>query len=494
MAQQTTGEFELDSGWGYMYVDGQRETPEDRDYFSVVNPATGETIAEVPTATPEDVDRAFEAAKRAQEGWAARPPQDRAAVIQGVLHGLETHGEEIAEILIGEGGGTHFKAELEIEELVPGITAEAASFPTRSQGRHADSVIPGKENEVRREPAGIVGIVSPWNFPLMLSMRAVAPAIALGNAVVLKPAEETPIAGGLAIAQLFEEAGLPPGVLNVVPGSGSVTGERLVSHPDLDVLSFTGSTDVGRHVGKQAVENLAAPALELGGNNPHVVLADADLEAALAAGSFGTFNHQGQICMAINRHLVHESLYDDYVAGMVERAEGLTVGDPSDPDTDVGPVINDEQADEMMEYVEDSVDAGATVETGGQRDGLFVEPTVLSNVTNDMAAACNEHFGPIAPIIPFEDDDEAVALANDTEYGLTASVHSGDLARARNATEQIEAGMVHVNDQPINDEPHIPFGGMKASGIGRYNADTILEEFTELKWISVQHEPREYPL
>ncbi|MFW5918278.1 MAG: aldehyde dehydrogenase family protein [Haloferacaceae archaeon] len=494
MAQQDTSRYRTDGDWAYCYVDGERERAADREQISVTNPATGDQIATVPAATEADVDRAFEAAATAQPAWAARPPQERAGVVQRALELLEEHGDAIRETLITEGGSTHLKASLETEELAPGMMAEAVSFPGRAQGRHADSVVPGKENEVRREPVGIVGIISPWNFPFHLSMRAVAPAIALGNAVVLKPSSETPISGGLAIAQLFEDAGLPDGVLNVVPGPGSTTGERVASHPDLDVLAFTGSTGVGRHVAALAAAVPAMPALELGGNNPHVVLSDADLKRALDAGVFASFMHQGQVCISINRHLVHESLYDEYVERLAARAAELTVGDPADPETDVGPIISDEQAEEMMEYVEETVEKGATVETGGEADGRFVEPTVLSDVGNDMAAACNEHFGPIAPVIPFADDREAVELANDTEYGLAASVHSTDLERARSVAEQIEAGMVHINDQPLNDEPHIPFGGVKASGLGRYNADAIMHELTETKWISTQHEPREFPL
>ncbi|MFC6723802.1 aldehyde dehydrogenase family protein, partial [Halobium palmae] len=265
-------------------------------------------------------------------------------------------------------------------------------------------------------------------------------------------------------------------------------------HPDLDVLSFTGSTEVGRHVAGRAAENLALPAMELGGNNAHVVLEDADLDLAVEAGVFGSFTHQGQVCISINRHLVHESIYDEYVDRLAERASELTVGDPSDPDTQIGPIINEAQVEKMMGYVEESTAAGATVETGGERDGLFVEPTVLSDVTNDMAAACNEHFGPIVPVVPFADDDEAVELANDTDYGLSGSVQSTDLSRAKRVAMAMDTGMVHINDQPLNDEPHVPFGGTKGSGLGRYNADAILREFTTTKWISVQHEPREYHL
>jgi aldehyde dehydrogenase (NAD+) len=485
--------FSKDADWDALYLDGEWVAPADREPIEVTNPATGETLARPPAGTAEDVDRAVEAARAAQEEWAAMPPQARAQVINEVIGLIDEHAEALMGISIAETGGTHVKAHIEVEILGPAMMGLAAGLPLRAQGRHAQSAIPGKENEVRREPAGVVGIISPWNFPFNLSLRAVGPALALGNAVVLKPAEDTPILGGLVLARLFEEAGLPSGLLNVVPGYGEEAGDAVAGHPDVNVVSFTGSTETGRHVMKRAAEHLAHPALELGGNNPYLVLDDADMDVAVDNGVYASFVHQGQVCISINRHLVHQSLYDDYVTRLVERAESLTVGDPSDPENDVGPIINETQRDQVVDYIERTVEAGATLETGGGHDGLFVEPTVLSGVDNDMAAACNEHFGPVAPIIPFATDEEAVDIANDTEYGLTASVISEDLDRARRIAKRIEAGMVHINDQTINDDPHIPFGGVKQSGLGRYNADTIMDAFTEYKWISTQNEPREFP-
>ena len=493
MAQSTVDPFSLEADWHFHLVDGDWVTPSGRATIDDRNPATGETIAEIPAATPEDVDAAFAAATAAQPAWAAAPPQVRAEVISTVIGLVHAHAEAIKGVSIAESGGTHVKAHVEVEHIAPGSLAESASFPLRAQGRRAQSVVPGKENVVHREPVGTVGVITPWNFPFNLTLRAVAPAVALGNAVVLKPAEDTPILGGLLIGKLFEEAGLPPGVLNVVPGYGADAGDAVAAHPDANVVAFTGSTETGKQVMRRAAEHLAQPALELGGNNPYLVLDDADMDVAVDAGVFGSFVHQGQVCISINRHLVHESRYDEYVERLAERAASLTVGDPADPDTDVGPLINEAQRDKVVGYLEDTVDAGATIEAGGGHDGLFVEPTVLSGVTNDMPASCNEHFGPVAPVIPFADDDEAVAMANDTEYGLAASVISTDLFRAKALADRLEAGMVHINDMTINDDPHIPFGGVKASGLGRYNTDTIMDTFTEYKWVSVQHEPREFP-
>ncbi|WP_121822394.1 aldehyde dehydrogenase family protein [Halostella salina] len=481
-----------DDGWNALYVDGEWAPAGDRDVIEVENPATRSTLTTVPSATEADVDDAYEVAAEAQAAWADRPPQERAGIVNRVVSLIDEYADDLATLFAVECGGVGLKAGFETE-LAQGTIEVGAGLAMRRTGRHQESVTPGKENIVVREPAGVVGVITPWNFPLYLTSRVVAPAIALGNSVVLKPDENTPITGGLALAALFEEAGLPDGVFNVVPGYGHTIGDHFSGHPVPSVMSFTGSSEVGRGVGQRAIGEYTEPALELGGNNAHIVLSDADLERAVDAGAFGSFTHQGQECISINRHLVHESLYDDYVAGLADRAEQLPIGDPLEEGNIVGPVINESQRDKIVGFVEESVAQGATVEAGGDHDGLFVEPTVLSGVTNDMPTACNEHFGPVAPVIPFESDAEAVELANDTEYGLSGSVHSSDVSRARDVADDLETGMVHINDQPLNDEPHVPFGGVGASGIGRYNDEQILETLTELKWISVQREPREYP-
>lgn len=485
-------DISIDASWNGLYIDGEWVEPGSRDQIDVRNPATGELVAEVPAATVDDVDRAFEAATRAQSEWEATTPDERAAVVRRTADLIDEYESEIREILAVESGATKSRQDIEHGGTVT-FVHDAASFAFRSSGGHNQSKIPGKENIIERNPVGVVSVISPWNVPLKLSIRAVAPAIALGNSVVLKPAQETSISGGLLLAKLFELAGLPDGVLNVVPGQGSTAGDRVASHPDGEVVAFTGSTPIGRTVGQNAVDHFAFPALELGGNNPHVVLEDADLDQAVDSGVFGSFWNQGQVCISINRHLVHESVYDEYASRLARRAAELEIGDPRDDDVVIGPIINQTQRDEILEYVEQTVEEGATLETGGDADGLFVEPTVLSDVTNDMSAACNEHFGPVAPIIPFSDDDEAVELANATEYGLAASVHSADRGRARDVADRIEAGMVHVNDQTINVEPHVPFGGVKNSGMGRYNGKWLINELTETKWTSIQREPREYP-
>ena len=494
MSQQATArdsDFSVDADWEAMFIDGEWRSPANRERAEVTNPATGELLTEIPKATESDVDDAYEAAVSAQEDWANASPAHRAEVVREAARLMDEHAEEIREWIAVETGGAAPKQDIEHGGAVT-FTYDAAQFAFRVNGKHTRSKIPGKQNVIKREPAGVVGVITPWNVPLKLSIRVVAPAIALGNSVVLKPATETPVTGGLVIARLFEAAGLPAGVLNVVPGDGSVAGDRLSDHPDSDVIAFTGSTEVGRLVAHNAIDHFALPALELGGNNAHVVLEDADLDQALDAGTFGSFWHQGQVCISINRHLVHESIYDEYAERLAERASSLPIGDPRDDENVVGPIINESQRDEIIGYIESSVEEGATLLTGGDYDGLFVEPTVLTDMTNDMSAACNEHFGPVAPIIPFSDDDEAVELANDTEYGLSGSVHSSRAQRAEAVADQIDTGMIHINDQPVNAEPTAPFGGMKSSGVGRYNSDWIIDELTEPKWMSFQNEPREY--
>ncbi len=480
-------------GWDAMYLDGGWTTDVGDGSITVSNPSTREDMGTVPAGTANDVDDAYDAAAAVQSAWADRPPQARAEVVERARELTEEYEDDLVHLSGVEIGGTPLKAGIELD-IARNMMKVSEGLAFALDGGHKDSIVPGKENIIEREPTGVVGVISPWNFPFHLSMRAVAPAIALGNTVVLKPSSNSSLLGGLVLARLFDEAGLPDGVLNVVTGSGADAGEAVSAHPTADVVSFTGSGSVGKQVARNAAGNLALPSLELGGNNAHIVTDDADLERAVDAGTFGSFVHQGQVCISINRHLVQEAVYDEYVERLAERADDLVVGDPLEDDVDVGPIIDESQRDDMIEFVEESVERGATIETGGSHDGLFVEPTVLSDVTNDMPTACNEHFGPIAPVIPFADDAEAVEIANDTRYGLSGSVHSTDLERARNIADAVETGMIHINDQPINDDPHTPFGGVKESGIGRYNGEWIMDELTETKWVSIQREPREYPL
>lgn len=356
------------------------------------------------------------------------------------------------------------------------------------------SDVPGKESRVYREPAGVVAVISPWNFPMQLSNRSVAPAIAVGNAVVLKPAGDTPVAGGLLLAKILEEAGLPPGVFSVVIGRGSQIGDAIVTHPVARVVSFTGSTPVGEGTARRAA--LQRLALELGGNGPLVVLDDADVDLAVDGAVFGSFFHQGQICMIANRVIVDSAAYDDFVERFVRRVGALPVGDPADPGTAIGPVINRRQLETIQDKLARAREAGARQVLGGDPAGpagLLLPPHVVLG-SNDVATAREEVFGPVITVLRADGEEDALAVANDTEYGLSSAVFTRDAERGLRFARRLEAGMTHVNDSPVNDDSNTAFGGEKFSGVGRFGGHWALEEFTTDHWVSTQHEPVPYPM
>jgi aldehyde dehydrogenase (NAD+) len=457
------------------------------------DPYTGTTLVEIALANAADVDEAYREAERTQRAWAAVKPQERRNLLERAARIVETRKEEIVDWLIRESGSTRKKATLEWQFTFNGML-EAATYPFHVEGRVLPAAVPGKDSRVYRQPVGVVGVISPWNFPLHLTNRSVAPALAVGDAVVLKPSSDTPITGGLLLARIFEEAGLPPGLLSVIIGGGRDVGDAFIDHPIPRVLSFTGSTAVGRRVAEHAGRNVKRVALELGGNTPFIAFEDADLDQAVAAAVAGNYMHQGQICLAINRTLVHESLYDEFLARFVERAARLKAGNPVEPDTDIGPIINQAQLDSILEKVDATLAAGARAVLRTEPRGLVLPPIVLADVTNDMPAAKQEVFGPVASLLRFRDEEEAIRLANDTEYGLSSAVFTRDVARGMRVARRLEAGMTHINDWPVNDEPNAPFGGEKASGIGRYGGEWVVEEVTTDHWISVQEEPRKYPI
>ena len=406
---------------------------------------------------------------------------------------MNARKDEIVDWLIRETGGTIAKAELEWS-LVRSVMWEAASMPHHVEGRIMPSDIPGKESRVYREPVGVVAVISPWNFPLQLSNRSVAPALATGNAVVLKPARDTPVTGGLLLARIFEEAGLPPGVLSVVGGSGSDIGDAIVEHPVPRVVSFTGSTPVGKGIAQKA--GLKKLALELGGNGPLVVLDDADLDLAVQAAVFGSFFHQGQICMIANRLIVDASVHDEFLQRFLDRVSDLQVGDPTVPETHLGPVINSSQLEGIQDKVQRAQQQGAEVVLSGEPfgpTGLCLPPQVLTG-GNDVATAREEVFGPVMTVIRADGEDDALRLANDTEYGLSSAVFSRDVDRAVRFGRRVQAGMTHVNDSPVNDDANTAFSGEKGSGIGRFGGQWAVDEFTTDHWISVQHQPRQYAI
>ncbi|OLF54741.1 aldehyde dehydrogenase family protein [Pseudomonas chlororaphis] len=460
----------------------------------VSNPFDGARLLEVAQANRADLDAAYAKAAEAQPHWAAMGPSARAQVLHRVVAVFDQRREEIVDWLIRESGSTRLKAQLEWG-AARAIALESASFPARVHGRILESDVPGKESRVYRGALGVVGVISPWNFPLHLTQRSIAPALALGNAVVVKPASDTPVCGGLLLAKIFEEAGLPAGVLSVVVGAGSEIGDAFVEHPVPALITFTGSTPVGRGIGRIASggAHLKHVALELGGNSPFVVLADADLEQAVNAAVFGKFLHQGQICMAVNRIIVDERLYDAFAQRFVERVKGLKVGDPHLIETVIGPVINERQLQGLRDKIELARREGAEPLYEGGLEGNLLAPHVYGEVTAEMDLARNEIFGPLVGLLRARDEAHALELANASEFGLSSAVFTGNLERGVNFARQIRAGMTHINDIPVNDEANAPFGGEKNSGLGRFNGDWAIDEFTRDHWISVQHSARRYP-
>jgi benzaldehyde dehydrogenase (NAD) len=391
-----------------------------------------------------------------------------------------------------ETGSIEAKALFEIGGAIEELH-QATAMLIEPEGHLLTSPDPERLSIARRVPLGVVGVITPWNFPLLLAMRSVAPALACGNAVVLKPDPQTPVVGGVLLCRLFKAAGLPAGVLGLVPG-GAATGEALVTAPQIRMITFTGSSAVGRRVGELAGRELKKVALELGGNSPMLVLDDCALDAAVAAGAFGSFFHQGQICMATSRHIVHRRIVDAYIDALSAKAAALTVGDPMKPGIAIGPLINLKQRDRVHRIVTSSLAQGATLSAGGSYDQLFYRPTVLANVQPDMPAFHEEIFGPVAPIIVAEDDDHAVALANATEYGLAAAVQTGSLDRGLRVAKRLRAGMVHVNDQTVNDLTQCPMGGFGQSGNGaRFGSLTNRDEFTEWQWLTASGTPKRLP-
>jgi benzaldehyde dehydrogenase (NAD) len=458
----------------------------------VVAPATGERLASIGAADAGDVATAAAAAREAQRSWAAAPFQERAAVLRRAAQLIEENAEEIHHWIIREAGSILPKAQLETH-VAAQECYEAASLPSRPYGRLLPSEEPRLSFE-RRVASGVVGVIAPFNVPLILGIRSVAPALALGNAVVLKPDPRTAVSGGVVIARVFHEAGLPDDLLHLLPG-GAEAGQAMVEDPNIRVISFTGSTAAGRKVGEAAARHLKRVHLEMGGNNAMVVMDDADLERAVGAAAFGTFLHQGQICMTTGRHLVHEKLVGDYVEALAAKAEALPVGDPAKEQVALGPIIDAGQRDKIHSLVSASIESGARLAAGGTYEGLFYRPTVLAGVGPKTPAYAEEVFGPVAPVASFSTVEEAAALAAGTEYGLSLSILTQNPLKGLELAERIPSGIVHINDQTVSDEAQIPFGGVGASGNGsRFGgAEANIEAFTETQWVTVNDEIPAYP-
>ncbi|MFD1746683.1 benzaldehyde dehydrogenase [Rhizobium helianthi] len=459
--------------------------------IDVSDPSNGNILASVGLCGPTDIARAAKEAKDAQKAWAKALASERAAILNKAADLLEQNGDELASWIIRETGSIHAKAMIEIEHGALFIR-HAASLATQPMGIFL-SGMDERTNYARRVPHGVVGVISPFNFPLVLSVRSIAAALALGNSVVHKPDPRTPISGGIIIARIFEEAGLPRGVLHVVPG-GADAGEALCSDPNVAMISFTGSAGGGAKVGEICGRHLKRVQLELGGKNALIILDDADLDIAASNAAWGTFLHQGQICMATGLILVDERIEQDLTERLVAKANRLPAGDPSTGQVALGPIISDAQVQNIQKIVDDAVAKGAKLLAGGTHDRRFYAATVLSGVKPGMLAFEEEIFGPVACIASFKSDSEAVELANSSDYGLAAGVISGNMARAMAIGDQLNVGQLHINDQTVNGGPYAPFGGRGKSGNGtRVGGPADIEEFTQWQWVSVKPTATPYP-
>lgn len=472
-----------------MHIGG--ESVDSGDTMTVINPATGTRVATVAKGTASHIDDAVAAAKAAYRSrvWAGKPPAERAAILRAIGAAANDAIEELVELEMLANGATvrqatgfhigyalahlNYFADL-VDSYEFTRPAPIVTFPVLSQ------------SVVHREPIGVVGAIAPWNFPMLLTMWKVGPALAAGNSVVVKPDEHTPLSM-LRFVEIAEANGLPPGVLNVVPGDGRDAGARLASHPDVGKIAFTGSTAVGREIMRLASGTVKEVTLELGGKGPSIVLDDADLDLTVDGVLYGCFTYSGQICESGTRAIVPRSIHDEFVRRLVERAETIEIGLPDDWDTDMGPVIDGKQQASILRYINEAVEDGAVVALGGGipagpqfADGFWVSPTILTGVDNSMAIAREEIFGPVLVVIPYDSEADAVEIANDSEFGLAASVWSADNSRALAVAEAVEAGSVWVNDaHQINAQ--VPFGGYKQSGIGRELGPDALDEYTQSK-------------
>jgi aldehyde dehydrogenase (NAD+) len=472
-----------------LYIDGEWTDAESGETIETEDPATEEVYATVESAGEADVDRAVAAADGAaarDSEWREMGPSERGELLRDFADELEARQDEITMVESHDNGKTPFEAGIEVEYAIDGIRYYAG-WTDKITGQTIP--VPGDRIDyTRREPLGATAHIAPWNYPFQLAGRSLAPALAAGNSVVLKPSSTTPLSA-LYYGVAAEAAGLPDGVVNVVPGSGSTAGGALASHPDIEHIAFTGSTGVGKGIMEQAAQNVTGVTLELGGKGPNIVFDDADLDEACGGVHYGIFMNAGQMCWAGSRLLVHEDVADEVVERVVERAEKTPLGSGIDDDGRMGPVVADWHREDVLEYIEKGKEEGATVAAGGgvpedKDEGYFVEPTVLTDVTNDMTVAREEIFGPVLVVIEFSDREEAIEIANDSPFGLSAGVWTNDFGTAHTVAEYLDYGMVSVNEYP-QTFPQTPFGGYKESGYGREQGTEALQEYTQVKNVNL---------
>ncbi|HEY0270631.1 MAG TPA: aldehyde dehydrogenase family protein, partial [Sphingomonas sp.] len=423
------------------------------------NPTTGALYATVEQAGEAEALRAIEAAGKI---WGRSLVSERVALLSRVAEVLESRRGEIVDVLVDEAGSIPGKAHFEVNYCID-LCHSAAGDARHLFGETLPPTMPGQIGFTFRQPLGVVVGISPFNVPLLLSMKKICLALAAGNSFVLKPSEETPVLG-LKIASVFEEAGVPPGLLNVIPGPAEALGDVLIADPRVKLVSFTGSTRVGKRIGAEAASHLKKFTLEMGGKSPLIILADADLDYALESAAFGAFFHQGQARMAGSRIIVEDALYDRFAEAFARRVAAYKVGDPRDPDTHIGPLIRDSQAGFISGQIDEARGQGARVLAGGGHEGRLFEATVVADVTPKMRIFDEESFGPVTSLVRARDAEHALELANQTSYGLSAAIITNDLQKAFDLAQRLESGMVHINDCTLSDEPHVPFGGVKDSG------------------------------
>jgi len=475
-----------------MYIDGRWRTG--TGTFADLNPSDNSVWATIPDGGRSETRSAIEAAQEAFYEWAEMPFTHRANHLLKVAEIWESRIPDFVAAMQSEGGGWVGKGRFE-----GGYVAEVFRAAAAMTYGAIGEVLPsehGKFSTAVRYPMGVVAVISPWNFPGILSSRGFAFPLAAGNTIVLKPSEDTPYCGGLFFAEVMEEAGIPKGVFNVITCSRENVvnmGDELIENPLVKGVSFTGSTQVGRSIAAKCGAYLKKCCVELGGKDSLIVRADADMERATQAANFGSFMHQGQICMSVEKVLVQRSIFNEFLEKFVARAARLKVGNTADPENVIGPLINDRQVDRVKSQLEDAIAKGAKVELGGKIEGRFVYPTILTGVTPAMLVYQDETFGPVVPVIPFETDEEAISIANDTEYGLSSGIITADEEKALQMARQLETGMCHVNCSSVNDEPNVPFGGTKASGLGRHGGRWSMETFTDTRWITLERGGRHFP-
>jgi len=467
-----------------LWINGAWTSAEGGATFDDLNPLDDSVYATAASASPGDVELAIAAAAAAGPEYAQTLPKMREALLQRAAVLLEERRELFLDILIDEIGSPLGKALFEYNKSVDMMRA-AAGMPRQMTGQTIPSDMPNRMSMAIREPIGVIAAITPFNVPMIKGVRLTAHPLALGNTVVYMPSEHTPVLAA-ALTQVYHDAGLPAGALNLITGDGYKIGDTLTGHPDVAMVTFTGSSVVGERIAAVCAQRKARTTLELGGKSALVVLPDADIGKAVAAACHGIFTFQGQVCMGTSRIYAHRDVYDEFLAAFTTAASNLGRGDLREPTTVIGPLISQRQRDRVRDHIEQAVQAGANIETGGTWEDHRCAPTVLTGVTEDMTLCAAETFGPVVSVYPVDSYDEALKRTNNSEYGLSSSIFTADLNTAMHFANNVNAGMCHVNGSALHDEPHVPFGGNGESGVGREGTTADIDAMTEWKWITIQ--------